>query len=150
MIKILIIFIFSQYLNAGVISYSIGKVFGKQPINYGLRGVKHPKTGVKFNRLGYPIFKKVANCNLQSTDFKKSREVHFNICNKRMYNQIIKNPRLKNNFSFSDIEKMKKGMSPSDYTWHHHQRKGVLELVDKSIHNKTAHSGGYSKWSDTP
>ena len=148
MIKILILFILGQSLNAGIISYSISKIFKKQPINYGLRGVKHPKTGVKFNRLGYPIFKKIANCTLKPINFQKTREVHFTICNKRIYNQIMKNPRLKNNFSSSDIEKMRNGLSPSDYTWHHHQQKGVLELVNKSIHNKTAHTGGFSQWGD--
>jgi A nuclease of the HNH/ENDO VII superfamily with conserved WHH len=36
--------------------------------------------------------------------------------------------------------------TPKNYTWHHHQDYGRMQLVDKSIHRNTGHSGGFSEW----
>ena len=34
----------------------------------------------------------------------------------------------------------------SGYTWHHNQEEGVLQLVDKNVHEQTGHTGGRSIW----
>ena len=49
-------------------------------------------------------------------------------------------------FSSRDIKVISQGDTPNKYTWHHHQDKGKLELVDREIHSKTSHIGGYSIW----
>lgn len=34
--------------------------------------------------------------------------------------------------------------TPKGYTWHHHQDKGRMQLVETEIHAKTGHTGGFS------
>lgn len=38
------------------------------------------------------------------------------------------------------------GKTPRGYVWHHHQDTGKLQLVNKTIHQKTGHTGGKSIW----
>ena len=70
----------------------------------------------------------------------------LNIANKKIYNEIRNDSRLRKKFPKRVINEFSKGKTPSDYTWHHHQDAGVLELVDSYIHSKTSHVGGYSIW----
>jgi len=30
--------------------------------------------------------------------------------------------------------------------WHHHEKTGRLQLVDKNLHDKTGHTGGKAIW----
>ena len=85
---------------------------------------------------------------LQSKDFKKKREQHFYICNKKLYRAVMSSATLKVNLKLSskDIKRLEQGETPSKYVWHHHQDAGVLQLVERSIHEKTYHVGGYSIW----
>jgi hypothetical protein len=38
------------------------------------------------------------------------------------------------------------GNSPPGYTWHHHEKKGEMELIDREVHGLFGHHGGYSIW----
>ena len=103
-------------------------------------------TKVKFDSKGFPKFESYYTVKLRRKDFRKSRETHFNIANKKLYNAISSNSRLRSKFTKQDIKKISQGETPNKYTWHHHQDSGVLELVDSDIHSKTSHVGGYSIW----
>ena len=37
-------------------------------------------------------------------------------------------------------------LTPKDYTWHHHQDRGRMQLVERSVHEKTGHTGGFALW----
>ncbi len=39
-----------------------------------------------------------------------------------------------------------KGSSPPNKTWHHHKNKGIMELIDRSVHAAFGHHGGFSIW----
>lgn len=112
----------------------------------GMAGKTHPVTKVRFDEKGFPKFKSVYTVKLQHKDYKKSREEHFYIANKKLYNNICSSSRLRMKFSSRDINVISQGDTPNKYTWHHHQDKGKLELVDREIHSKTSHIGGYSIW----
>ena len=103
-------------------------------------------TRIKFDSKGFPKFESYYTVKLRRKDLKKSREAHFYIANKKLYNEIKSSARLRNKFTKQDIKKFSEGETPSKYTWHHHQNSGVLELVDYEIHSKTPHVGGYSIW----
>lgn len=103
-------------------------------------------TNVKFDSKGFPKFKSYYTVKLRKRDFHKSRETHFYIANKKLYDAIKTSVRIRSKFTKQDIKKFSKGETPSKYTWHHHQDAGVLELVDYDIHSKTSHIGGYSIW----
>ena len=124
-------------------------------VNYGIRikkgipamvGKKNVKTGVYFDNDGFPKFKAIATVKLDRKDWKKSREVHFNRASKLLYQKIQRSSSLARKFSKKEISEFKSGEVPNKYTWHHHQDKGVLQLVEFKIHSEVKHRGGFSIW----
>lgn len=111
-----------------------------------LAGDKHPVTGIRYDLDGFPIFKAVSEVKLKEADFKKSRPTHDRICSKALYEQIMKDPKLAAKFTEEEIELFKLGEVPENYTWHHHQEAGRMQLVDYETHRKTGHTGGYKIW----
>ncbi|MFJ6570663.1 polymorphic toxin-type HINT domain-containing protein [Streptomyces sp. NPDC091292] len=88
-----------------------------------LAGDVHPKTGVPFDGDGFPDFSawrhpQVPDVRIQLTG---SRPRDF-----RLANQAA-------------------GLSetPAGYTWHHHQDRGLMQLIDRQIHADTGHTGGF-------
>lgn len=126
----------------------------KKPINYALKNKKHPKTGVPFNKHGYPVFKSIDTCNMKlsryAINFDKFqsdssiRSKHFSICSKKLYQKTLKNPALKSNFTKQQLRQLRQGKTPDSFTWHHETKKNILTLVDRQTHAETAHSGGFS------
>jgi hypothetical protein len=53
--------------------------------------------------------------------------------------------RFGNNYS-AVLKQLEEGKTPKAFTWNHHQEPGVMQLVDRKIHSKTGHLGGYSIW----
>lgn len=159
-------FALKSIANKGIIS-KIGYIlFGKKSfskfmsvmwnrVSYGIRfkkGIpgmvnkKHQSTGIHFDKNGFPKFKSFANVKLPWHMCNKTRETHFRYANKQMYERIKKDRHLKTKFTKSEINEFKEGNTPSRFTWHHHQDKGLLQLVERSIHEKVNHKGGYSIW----
>ena len=108
----------------------------------GMAGKTHPKTKVKFDSKGFPKFKVYYTVKLRKRYFCESRERHFYMANKILLNDS----RFLAKLSAKQIRELSQGVTPSGYTWHHHQDAGVLQLVDNDIHSKTKHIGGYSIW----
>lgn len=124
-------------------------------IKYGIRlkkGIpamvnkKHKLTGVSFDKDGFPKFKAVVTVNLDRKLWKKERDIHFYHASRILYEKISKNKKLADKFNKKEIELFRKGRVPSKYTWHHHQDKGKLILVDSEIHSNVNHHGGFSIW----
>ncbi|MFC4620421.1 HNH endonuclease [Camelliibacillus cellulosilyticus] len=112
------------------------------------KGQKHPVTGVPYDKDGFPIFDSKFEAKLDPRDFKKTRMVHFRKCNKKLYQEIERNPELieKLKLSKQDLEELANGQTPYGYTWHHHQDRGKMQLVNQKIHKDTGHTGGYKIW----
>ncbi|WP_242295630.1 WXG100 family type VII secretion target [Bacillus cereus group sp. BfR-BA-01516] len=111
-----------------------------------LAGDRHPVTGIPYDVDGFPIFDAVTEVTLKEADYKKTRPTHDRICNKLLYEQILKDPKLAAKFTAEEIELFKNGEKPKTYTWHHHQDTGRMQLVDAYLHEKTGHTGGYNIW----
>lgn len=111
-----------------------------------LAGKKHPVTGVEFDEKGFSIFDSKYDMQLDPKDYLKSRKTHLSRASKKLYEDAMKDNNLKKLFTDEEIKKFKKGEVPKDYTWHHHQEPGKMQLVDKYIHKKTGHDGGFSIW----
>lgn len=107
---------------------------------------KNSRTGIYFDKDGFPKFKSIAEVKLERKYWKKDREIHFYRASRILYERIQKSSRLAKKFTKRDISEFKQGKLPSKYTWHHHQDKGVLQLVDYDIHSKVRHNGGFSIW----
>lgn len=160
MYRIIFFLILVTFSSANVIS-DIPKVYRwfvgtpKKPINSALSNRVHPKTNVKFNAKGYPMFEKTYVCNMQLSWFSRKwdsmtmsdqavRQKHFALCSKQLYQKLGEASLRNMKFTSSQIEHLKQGKTPEGFTWHHSEKKNILELVDRHIHNATAHSGGFS------
>jgi len=98
---------------------------GQTPIrNAHLAGKKHPKTGVPFDKDGYPDFRAAGVVQ---------KEVKIKFSGNRNKDVLLANQRA--------------GLSkrPKDHTWHHHQDGTTMQLVPKTIHEQTGHTGGFSE-----
>lgn len=124
-------------------------------IDYGIRikkgmpsmvNKRNSRTGISFDKDGFPKFKPIAEVKIERKYWRKDREAHFYRASKILYEQIQKSSRLKKKFSQRAISTFKRGDLPSKYSWHHHQDRGVMQLVDSEIHSKVRHNGGYSIW----
>jgi len=120
-------------------------IASENPLNYKLRGKEHPRTGVKFSRLGFPMFESNFNCKLPFNLINASDSKQFKYCSNKLREVIKTNPKLKQQFTPKQLKEIYSKKPIIDkLTWHHHQSKTkrTLQLVDRGIHNKTAHSGG--------
>jgi hypothetical protein len=94
------------------------------PINARLAGGTHPRTGVPFDAQGFPDFSAWRHPNVP--------DVNINLSGNRG----------------TDVRRANAaaGLSrtPRGYTWHHHQTCGLMQLVVRSVHRKTGHTGGFS------
>ncbi|AZZ92956.1 hypothetical protein EUZ85_20370 [Hahella sp. KA22] len=85
---------------------------------------KYPHS-VTFNGAGFPDFSRYSIKNVRIT-LGKSRGVDFGRADKAA-GYTKNNPR------------------PNDYTWHHHQDTGYMQLVPTDIHDAIKHTGGIAK-----
>lgn len=118
-------------------------------VKLGLPGMAdkiHKKTKVRFDSKGFPKFKSFYSVKLRKKYLRETRERHFYMANKILYRDICFNARLRAKFSKNQIRELEDYETPTGYTWHHHQDKGVLQLVESEVHAKTSHIGGYSIW----
>ena len=106
----------------------------------------HEKTGVEFDRNGFPKFHAYYTVRLKKEDYKASRETHFYKASKILYNKAMKSRRLRKRFTNSELNAFKSGSIPERYTWHHHQKSGKMQLVFRETHSAVNHIGGYSIW----
>ncbi|QRV09746.1 HNH endonuclease [Bacillus velezensis] len=111
-----------------------------------LKNEKHPKTGVPYNKDGFPIFKAEFDTKIDSNLYKESDYLQFKDATLKLKKEIEKDPLLRNQFSDLQIEMIKAGETPDGYTWHHHQDPGRMQLVDQKVHRKTGHTGGRHLW----
>ncbi|WP_026930075.1 HNH endonuclease [Glycomyces tenuis] len=96
----------------------------KKPRNSHLAGSNHPTTNVPFDSNGYPDFSQwrhptVSDVRITLTG---SRSKDFTLAN----------------------QKAGLTSTPAGYTWHHHQDKGLMQLIETGVHRKTGHTGGFS------
>ena len=68
------------------------------------------------------------------------------MANRTLYKEVSR--RMNRKFTSAEMYDFSHGVTPKRYTWHHHQDRGVLELVDTKIHSETPHIGGYSIWGE--
>ena len=112
----------------------------------GMAGKKHKKTGIQFDKMGFPKFNAFYTVKLKKGQNRKEREYHFYHSSKALYSEAMHNSRLKSKFTPKELEMFKQGKVPKKFTWHHHQNNGVMQLVDFKIHSEVSHIGGFSIW----
>ena len=63
-----------------------------------------------------------------------------------MQQQITSNKSVAKKFTEGQIQQINNGILPEEFVWHHSEDEGVLQLVDRAIHEKIGHTGGMSLW----
>ena len=112
----------------------------------GMAGKRHSKTKVKFDENGFPKFKAYSTINLRRKYWHETRERHFYMANKILFEETQRNARVCKKFTRQQIQGLANGITPNGFVWHHHQDAGVLQLVEEKLHSKTHHIGGYTIW----
>jgi hypothetical protein len=59
---------------------------------------------------------------------------------------IKRDPEIKKQFTALELEQIHAGVTPARFTWHHHQSRGKMQLVDAQIHHDVGHTGGRELW----
>jgi RHS repeat-associated protein len=89
--------------------------------NSSLAGKIHPRTGIPFDKSGYPDFSGVSISSVAITQ-TGSRAGDFRAANAAAGYRN----------------------TPEGYTWHHHQDGTTMQLVPRDIHARTGHTGGFA------
>ena len=114
--------------------------------NVKLANQSHPKTGVPFDSKGFPNFEKHVkyDTKLDIQEFRsKSSTGQMRLATKDLAEAIQKGQVRKSSFNTEQLRAIEKGESKiPDYTWHHHQDTGRMQLIREDIHRRTGHIGG--------
>ncbi|WP_258838584.1 DUF4244 domain-containing protein [Mechercharimyces sp. CAU 1602] len=115
-----------------------------------LAGQTHPKTGVPFDKNGFPDFnewKVGSDVRIDNSLYLADDKTQFKEATKQLKEQIKKNPDLKKQFTAEQLEAIQKVKDKiPKYTWHHNQEEGILQLIPYSVHSRTGHTGGRDIW----
>jgi hypothetical protein len=114
--------------------------------NVKLAGQRHPETGIVFDNRGFPIFDDVAKF-----DTRIGREIvridnpklHMREATRNLREQINLGEIDKSRFNTEQLTAIKEGRAKiPEYTWHHHQDVGRMQLIPTEVHKMTGHIGG--------
>jgi len=126
--------------------------------NQTLENDVHPITGVPFVRKivelpsgekvegVFPEFPVEYEMKLDESLYLDSDARQFRVTIDKLAEDIENNPALRKKFTPEQLEQIKNGETPDGYVWHHSEQPGILQLVDKDLHDKTGHTGGRYLW----
>ncbi|WP_303013700.1 HNH endonuclease, partial [Rodentibacter pneumotropicus] len=114
--------------------------------NVKLAGKKHPVTGVPFDNKGFPIFDKYSAFDTR-VNIEKFRGLSYKEqmkeATKDLAQAIRKGQIKESQFTPEQLKAIYKGEAKiPDYTWHHHQDVGRMQLIRERMHRETGHIGG--------
>ncbi|MDR0695640.1 MAG: HNH endonuclease [Holosporales bacterium] len=131
---------------AEVTSHTMPALSGR---NVKLAGQRHPKTGIVFDQRGFPIFDDVAKSEVRiSGDLgKMAPDAHKRAATRQLKADIDAGKIDRKLFNEIEWEHIRSGKARiGNYTWHHHQNPGRMQLVPTEIHEGTGHFGGNALW----
>ena len=96
----------------------------------------------------FPVFDSDFTVFLSEDIYTASDNTHFDVANNTLLNAIQQDAGIAKEMGFSseDIACLERGETPEGYVWHHNEEPGVLQLVDREVHENTGHSGGRTLW----
>ncbi|MCS1351166.1 HNH endonuclease [Mechercharimyces sp. CAU 1602] len=104
--------------------------------------------GVYYNDDGFPVFDEwtVAEINIPDEKVVGKSPKQLALATE-LFKQ--KYPDWETRFDLPEKTKqdIRKGKgSPKDYTWHHHQDTGRMQLIPRDVHESARHTGGHAIW----
>ena len=114
--------------------------------NVKLAGKSHPETNVPFDLKGFPIFDKYAkfDTKIEHTAFYATNyEGQMSLASKKLAEAIDNGQVRASMFTAEQLTAIRNGKPKvPDYTWHHHQDSGRIQLLNEKLHKQTGHVGG--------
>lgn len=105
------------------------------------------KIKVAYDKNGFPKYKRKFQMTISNKYLKYGRGKHFTEANKVLKAAYKKNPKeFKKKFTKNELKDIEKGKTPRNHTWHHHQDRGKMQLVDSEDHKAAKHTGGIAIW----
>jgi hypothetical protein len=101
---------------------------------------------VKLVRGVFPKFKSFFDVKLPRNLYLKSDYIQFNECMTQLKRMIEKNPKFSKRFSHEQLKQIRNGDIPDGYVWHHNEKTGIIQLIEKRFHNSCRHTGGRYIW----
>lgn len=126
--------------------------------NESLVGKVHEISGVSFEQTSielpdgkmiegvFPQFEHPFEAKLDESLYDARDARHFKEANEQLKEAIQESPELRDMFTEEQLEEIEYSDTPDGYVWHHGEEPGSLQLVDKTTHEQTAHTGGRSIW----
>jgi hypothetical protein len=115
-------------------------------------GIKYIKKNTIIDNIKYvgefPEFSGITKTTLRlpRNYYNKPRNTHFVYLNKMLKQKVISNPQFAKKFSKKEILNIKEGRGLKGYSWHHHESRGIMQLVPSKIHTEIKHTGGVALW----
>lgn len=114
--------------------------------NARLAGQAHPRTDIVFDQRGFPIFDDVTRYDTRfpasafnATDYAGQ----MRMATRDLRTTMADNPQLRSQFTRPQLDAIQGGRAKiPDFTWHHHQDSGRMQLVPSTTHRRTGHIGG--------
>ena len=105
-----------------------------------------PLGSVPYDINGFPVFSSRGDVVIDSVFISSNVKAQSREASKALSEAIKADPVLASKFTSEEIQLFEKKKWPSGYTWHHHQEKGRMQLVETKIHDAAKHVGGYAIW----
>lgn len=146
---------YQSYKEVEQVTKNLHRYFEVKPkgrlINQRYAGQVHPN-GARFNAIGFPVFEpphKVATVQLDPSLYVAYGEKQMKEASRELAKNLKANPELLKHFSDNEISNLSEGKWPrDDYTWHHHEVSGKMELIKKEFHDLNKHTGGVAIWGE--
>jgi hypothetical protein len=106
---------------------------------------------VRYDANGFPVFNSRADVYLPTDKLAVgSRSTHFDEANRLLARNSDDQLRAAG-FNNAEIAQLRRGETPDNMTWHHHQDVGRMQLVRRDEHATFSggHTGGWSLWGDS-
>lgn len=118
--------------------------------NVGLACTRHAGTGVVFDGRGFPIFDDIAKTDLQISAAQVASRNHtgqMRAATRELRSLIESGQVSASQFTEAQLAAIRGGRAQiPDFTWHHHQDVGRMQLVPRQTHADVGHVGGFEMW----
>ena len=104
---------------------------------------------VVFDQRGFPIFDPYVKVETRiSGDLANMLpDAHMRAATRQLREDILSGKISKTKFTDAEWDDIKAGLEKiGDYTWHHHQETGKMQLIPTDIHDWISHIGGNNLW----
>lgn len=127
-------------------------------LNSSLDGQEHPVTGIEYQSKlietpeavvegVFPEFTSLFDAQLSPENYQASDARQFRECNDQLSDWVESDVEQATEvFDEEQLDQILIGETPDGCTWHHNEEVGKMELVDRDVHDKTAHTGGKAVW----